>query len=109
MDVNTLLVATSSGSSEGDYTLLILYATLALGASFLCSVLEAVLLSTSISHVKVLEQKEVVCSPLDSIQGRTRAPSNCYTYSEYNRSHCGALGVGAEVAAWLRVLNQRPW
>ena len=54
MDVNTLLVATSSGNSEGDYTLLILYATLALGASFLCSVLEAVLLSTSISHVKVL-------------------------------------------------------
>ena len=57
VDFNTLLVTTSSGSSEGDYTLLILYATLALGASFLCSVLEAVLLSTSISHVKVLEQK----------------------------------------------------
>ena len=64
VDVNTLLVTTTSGSSEGDYTLLILY-DLALGASFLCSVLETVLLSTSISHVKVLEQKEVVCSPLD--------------------------------------------
>ena len=56
VDVHTLLVQTSV-ASEGDYTLLILYATLALGASFLCSVLEAVLLSTSISYVKVLEQK----------------------------------------------------
>ncbi len=56
MDANTLL-AQSSVAGSGDYTLLILYATLALGASFLCSILEAVLLSTSISYVKVLEQK----------------------------------------------------
>ena len=36
-------------------TLIIIYATLALGASFLCSILEAVLLSTTRGHVAVLE------------------------------------------------------
>ena len=44
VDVHTLVGQTSVAGGQGDYTLLILYATLALGASFLCSVLEAVLL-----------------------------------------------------------------
>ena len=38
-----------------DYTLIILYSSLALGASFLCSILEAVLLSTSHSHILSLK------------------------------------------------------
>ena len=37
-----------------DYTLMIAYAVLALGASFLCSILEAVLLSTSHGHIVAL-------------------------------------------------------
>ncbi len=36
-------------------SLIIIYATLAVGASFLCSILEAVLLSTTRGHVAVLE------------------------------------------------------
>ena len=39
-----------------DYTMLIVYATLALGVSFLCSMLEAVLLSMSLSHVTVINK-----------------------------------------------------
>ena len=39
-----------------DYTLLIAYASVALGVSFLCSMLEAVLLSMSISHVSVINK-----------------------------------------------------
>ena len=39
-----------------DYTMLIVYATLALGVSFLCSMLEAVLLSMSLSHVSVINK-----------------------------------------------------
>ena len=36
--------------------MLIVYATLALGVSFLCSMLEAVLLSMSLSHVTVINK-----------------------------------------------------
>jgi CBS domain containing-hemolysin-like protein len=39
-----------------DYTMLIAYASVALGVSFLCSMLEAVLLSMSISHVSVINK-----------------------------------------------------
>jgi CBS domain containing-hemolysin-like protein len=39
-----------------DYTLLIAYASVALGVSFLCSMLEAVLLSMSVSHVSVINK-----------------------------------------------------
>ena len=38
-----------------DYTMLIIYASLALGASFLCSILEAVLLSTTHGHIVALK------------------------------------------------------
>ena len=37
--------------------LIVIYSLLAIGASFLCSILEAVLLSTSRGHVAVLEAK----------------------------------------------------
>ena len=102
MDVNTLLVATSSGSSEGDYTLLILYATLALGASFLCSVLEAVLLSTSISHVKVLEQKGSRVAHLWArFKDEPERPLTAILTLNTIAHTVGALGVGAEVAAMV--------
>ncbi|MDG1552118.1 MAG: hypothetical protein P8Q87_01195 [Candidatus Poseidonia sp.] len=39
-----------------DYTLLIFYSTLALGVSFLCSILEAVVLSIPQTYVSVLEK-----------------------------------------------------
>ena len=38
-------------------SLIVIYAALAIGASFLCSILEAVLLSTSRGHVAVLESE----------------------------------------------------
>tara|TARA_B100002052_G_scaffold290542_1_gene309276 strand:- start:209 stop:1327 length:1119 start_codon:yes stop_codon:yes gene_type:complete len=102
VDVNTLLVATSSGSSEGDYTLLILYATLALGASFLCSVLEAVLLSTSISHVKVLEQKGSRVAHLwTRFKDEPERPLTAILTLNTIAHTVGALGVGAEVAAMV--------
>ena len=102
VDVNTLLATTTSGSGEGDYTLLILYATLALGASFLCSVLEAVLLSTSISHVKVLEQKGSRVAPLwTRFKDEPERPLTAILTLNTIAHTVGALGVGAEVAAMV--------
>ena len=39
-----------------DYTLIVTYALVALGASFLCSILEAVLLSTTHGHIRNLAE-----------------------------------------------------
>ena len=101
VDVHTLLVQTSV-ASEGDYTLLILYATLALGASFLCSVLEAVLLSTSISHVKVLEQKGSRVADLWArFKDEPERPLTAILTLNTIAHTVGALGVGAEVAAMV--------
>ena len=55
------LIATASvavnATGEGDMTLLIFYITLALGVSFLCSILEAVVLSTPQTYVNILQNE----------------------------------------------------
>ena len=102
VDVHTLVGTTSVAGGQGDYTLLILYATLALGASFLCSVLEAVLLSTSISHVKVLEQKGSRVAHLWArFKDEPERPLTAILTLNTIAHTVGALGVGAEVAAMV--------
>ena len=83
-----------------DYTMLIIYASLALGVSFLCSILEAVLLSMSVSHVSVLEKEGhnhglrwAALKQDDSIKPLTAILTlNTIAHT------MGAAGVGAEVA-----------
>ena len=45
-DVIAAAVVAASATGEGDMGLLVFYITLALGVSFMCSILEAVVLST---------------------------------------------------------------
>lgn len=56
------LIATAavavSATGEGDMGLLIFYITLALGVSFMCSILEAVVLSTPQTYVNILQNEE---------------------------------------------------
>ena len=47
-----------SATGEGDMGLLIFYITLALGVSFMCSILEAVVLSTPQTYVNILQNEE---------------------------------------------------
>ena len=83
-----------------EYSLLIAYATLALGVSFLCSMLEAVLLSMSISHVSVMEKagekngiRWARLKEDDSVKPLTAILTlNTIAHT------MGAAGVGAEVA-----------
>ena len=49
-------LAEDSSNLMADYTMLIIYGSLALGVSFLCSMLEAVLLSMSMSHVSIMNK-----------------------------------------------------
>ena len=81
------------------YTLLIIYASLALGVSFLCSIMESVLLSISASHISVLESKNLRAGKIwsnlkkdDSVRPLTAILTlNTIAHT------VGALGVGVEV------------
>ena len=83
-----------------DYTMLIAYASVALGVSFLCSMLEAVLLSMSISQVSVInksgDKNGIRWARLkedDSVKPLTAILTlNTIAHT------MGAAGVGAEVA-----------
>ena len=83
-----------------DYTMLIIYASLALGVSFMCSMLEAVLLSMSTSHVSVISKsggkngkRWALLKQDDSVKPLTAILTlNTIAHT------MGAAGVGAEVA-----------
>ena len=84
-----------------ELTMLIIYLTLALGVSFICSLLEAVLLSVSISHASILQKEGSRSGEIwaqlkedDSIRPLTAILTlNTIAHT------MGAAGVGAEVAA----------
>jgi len=81
------------------YTLLIIYASLALGVSFLCSIMESVLLSISASYISVLESEKIKAGSIwsnlkkdDSVRPLTAILTlNTIAHT------VGALGVGVEV------------
>lgn len=81
------------------YTMLIVYASIALGVSFLCSMLEAVLLSISHSQVSIMEKQNPARGKIwqrlkadDSIKPLTAILTlNTIAHT------MGAAGVGAEV------------
>ena len=81
-----------------DYTLILAYSALALGASFLCSILEAVLLSTTHGHIVALKDTHPKVSDLWSQwkDGPERPLTAILTLNTIAHT-VGALGVGAEV------------
>ena len=81
-----------------DYSLLILYASLALGLSFLCSILEAVLLSTTRSHIIALEDTHKKTSELwIRYKDDPERPLTAILTLNTTAHTVGALGVGYEV------------
>ena len=56
-DLIATVTTTVNATGEGDLTLLVFYITLALGVSFLCSILEAVVLSTPQTYVNILQNE----------------------------------------------------
>ncbi|MEC9457978.1 MAG: CNNM domain-containing protein [Candidatus Thermoplasmatota archaeon] len=81
-----------------DYTLMIAYAVLALGASFLCSILEAVLLSTSHGHIVALKDThKKVSTTWSSWKEDPERPLTAILTLNTIAHTVGALGVGSEV------------
>ena len=93
-------LAEDSLNPMADYTMLIAYASIALGVSFLCSMLEAVLLSMSLSHVSVINKagdkngaRWAKLKEDDSVKPLTAILTlNTIAHT------MGAAGVGAEVS-----------
>ena len=90
----------SSLNPMEEYTWLIIYASLALGVSFICSLLEAVLLSMSVSHVSIINKsgdkngsRWARLKEDDSVKPLTAILTlNTIAHT------MGAAGVGAEVS-----------
>ena len=81
-----------------DYTLIVTYALIALGASFLCSILEAVLLSTSHGHIKSLsDTHEKISSVWTKWKDDPERPLTAILTLNTIAHTVGALGVGSEV------------
>lgn len=81
-----------------DYTLIVTYALVALGASFLCSILEAVLLSTSHGHIKSLADTNLKVSNVwTKWKEDPERPLTAILTLNTIAHTVGALGVGSEV------------
>ena len=81
-----------------DYTLIVTYALVALGASFLCSILEAVLLSTTHGHIRTLaESNKKVSEGWTQWKDDPERPLTAILTLNTFAHSVGALGVGSEV------------
>ena len=88
------------------YFMLVAFATVAIGVSFLCSILEAVLLSTNMSHVAVMESEgHRYASRWKQFKEEPERPLTAILTLNTIAHTAGALGVGTEVA---RLYAHRP-
>ncbi len=110
---NTLVLAATapSGDIEGSVGGLIFYISIALGISFLCSILEAVLLSSSLSHIELKASTGARTGILMRKHKKDveQAISAILTLNTIAHT-VGAAGAGAQAAAvfgsqWLGVIS----
>ena len=89
---------TREAPNLSDYTLIVAYALIALGASFLCSILEAVLLSTSHGHIKSLsDTHEKISAVWYNWKDDPERPLTAILTLNTIAHTVGALGVGSEL------------
>lgn len=85
------------GAISGTWQGLILYISVALGLSFLCSVLEAVLLSTSVSHVEVeIQTGKRSARLMQKHKANVERPISAILTLNTIAHTVGAAGAGAE-------------
>ena len=88
--------------------LIILYFTAALALSFLCSVLEAVLLSTPISFISMKEnQGNKTASLMKRYKNNVDRPVGAILSLNTIAHTIGSAGVGAESKIWEKMLEKR--
>lgn len=96
------VVAGSAGDGSGSLALLILYVTLAIGVSFVCSIMEAVLLSVTPAYVGAMEsEKPEVAARLRALKSDVDRPLAAILTLNTVAHTIGAAGAGAEAAAYF--------
>ena len=100
-----------AGEGQGSFALLFLFLAIALGISFLCSILEAVLLSSSLSAIEILKDEGSRAGAImhEYKQDVERPISAILTLNTIAHT-VGAAGVGAEATAifgeaWFGVIS----
>ncbi len=90
------------GAGSGSLTLLIVYVALAIGVSFLCSVMEAVLLSVTPAYVGALEKDNpTAAARLKALKEDVDRPLAAILTLNTVAHTIGAAGAGAEAAAYF--------
>ena len=103
--MNPLLLAAAiptDGASTGDgsLTLLIVFISVAIGVSFLCSIMEAVLLSVTPAYIGALEAtKPTIAARLRELKSDVDRPLAAILTLNTVAHTIGAAGAGAEAAA----------
>jgi CBS domain containing-hemolysin-like protein len=92
----------ADGGGSGSLTLLFVYIALAIGVSFLCSIMEAVLLSVSPAYIGALEaEKPDVANRLRELKSDVDRPLAAILTLNTVAHTIGAAGAGAEAAAYF--------
>ncbi len=102
MDIITPLLAAGTGAAvgSGEWSALIFYVLVALGVSFLCSIWEAAMLSTPVSHIELLVQdKSSAGLIMQSLRQNVEHPISAILTLNTIAHTVGAAGAGAEATA----------
>ncbi len=100
-----------AGDAAGTWGGLLFYIGIALGISFLCSVLEAILLSTSVSHIELnLENGKKSAELMQKHKTEVERPISAILTLNTVAHTVGAAGAGAEAVAifgdaWFGVIS----
>lgn len=100
IEIPILAAGTGGAEGSGEWSALIFYIVIALGISFLCSVWEAVMLSTPVSHVELLvDQGSSAGLIMQGLRQNVERPISAILTLNTIAHTVGAAGAGAEATA----------
>ena len=102
MDNSTFLLAAGTGAATGagEWSALLFYISVALGVSFLCSIWEAAMLSTPVSHIELLvQQGSKAGAIMQNLRQNVEHPISAILTLNTIAHTVGAAGAGAEATA----------
>lgn len=106
LDLLAVAAPSSGGGGDGSLTLLIVYIAVAIGVSFLCSIMEAVLLSVSPAYIGALEaEKPDVAARWRGLKSDVDRPLAAILTLNTVAHTIGAAGAGAEAAAYFESVS----
>ena len=95
-----LAAGTGGATGAGEWSALLLYVAIALGVSFLCSIWEAAMLSTPVSHIELLVQDgNKAGTIMQGLRQNVEHPISAILTLNTIAHTVGAAGAGAEATA----------